>query len=153
LRIEDETLVRVDVLLDEEQGLDGLVLDGLNGVDGLVLDGLDGVDGLVLNGLNMPLEIEDNAAEALLGDDGRTKAGTGDGLLLCLVLDGALSNGSEVIFLAELTTSAAFSFPLEETGLSASFVEFLRPLLAASVKGIPLEGENPRAAIDKEADL
>ena len=124
MRIEDETLVRVDVLLDEEHGLDGLVLDGLNRVDDLVLDELDGVKGLVLNGLNMPLEIADNVAEALLGDDGQTKTGTGDGLLVGLVLDGALSSGSEVTFLAELVTSAAFSFPLEETGRSASFVEF-----------------------------
>lgn len=98
----------------------------------------------------MPLEEEEKDAAALFGDDGRrTKFGTGDGLLLGLVLDGAVSN--EVTFLAEVVVSAAFSSPLE-TGRAVSFGEFFTPL-AASVKGIPLEGENPRPEVDKEEDL
>lgn len=122
MSLQEEAPICVAVLVDEEHGLDGLVLTGLDGVDGLVLVGLEGVDGLVREGLGMPLEIEERVAAALYGDDGRTKVGTGDRLLLGLVLDGGISSVGDVIVLAELTRGGAFLLIiiLEETSRAAA---------------------------------
>lgn len=119
----------------------------------MLLNEEQGLDGLVLSGLSNPLEMEGNVAEALFGDNGRTGPGTGDGLLLGLVHEGVLSDGTEAAFLAVLTRRAGLSLSLEESGRATSLVGFLGLLLTASVKDLPLVGENPRTEIDKEEDL